>query len=59
MGSAAACIPSLMYCCDPRVINHTTGGVGGRGGGTSAHARFRTRLRFRFREVRPIISGWK
>lgn len=29
MGSAAACIPSLMYCCDPRVINHTTGGGGG------------------------------
>lgn len=29
---AAVRVPSLMYCCDPQVINHTTGGVGGRGG---------------------------
>lgn len=28
--AAAVRIPSLTYCCDPRVINHTTGGVGGR-----------------------------
>lgn len=63
MGLAAVCIPSLMHCCDPRLINHMAGGVGGGGGawrerGGQPTQGFAHGLRFRFTEVRPIISGW-